>query len=208
MDMLNREDKRYEDEEYYNYIIGQRNNNDVNSLYTMEDAVFSGCFLNTCLRNCDIVQMACFSPIVNTRGAIFTHKDGIVLRPQYFVFKLYTSLLKDTVLNIWKEDVPTITGTRNGQELTVDVVDAVVTYGDGTYAIAAINKDAVNCQSFDLSVLDDTLTEIRIHTVNGPATNSYNDIDRTEVGITVSDWMPFTGSVTLAPHSVNVIEMR
>ena len=208
MDMLNREDKRYEDEEYYNYIIGQRNNNDVNSLYTMEDAVFSGCFLNTCLRNCDIVQMACFSPIVNTRGAIFTHKDGIVLRPQYFVFKLYTSLMKDTVLNIWKEDVPTITGTRNGQELTVDVVDAVVTYGDGTYAIAAINKDAVNCQSFDLSVLDDTLTEIRIHTVNGPATNSYNDIDRTEVGITVSDWMPFTGSVTLAPHSVNVIEMR
>ena len=116
--------------------------------------------------------------------------------------------MKDTVLNIWKEDVPTITGTRNGQELTVDVVDAVVTYGDGAYAIAAINKDAVNCQSFDLSVLDDTLTEIRIHTVNGPATNSYNDIDRTEVGITVSDWMPFTGSVTLAPHSVNVIEMR
>ena len=49
---------------------------------------------------------------------------------------------------------------------------------------------------------------MRIHTVNGPETCSYNDIDRTEVGITVSEWMPFTGSVTLQPHSVNVIELR
>ena len=52
------------------------------------------------------------------------------------------------------------------------------------------------------------LTEMRIHTVNGPSAESYNDIDKTEVGITVSEWMPFTGSVTLQPHSVNVIELR
>ena len=197
-----------EDEAYYDYIIGQRNNNDVNSLYTMEDAVFSGCFLNMCLKNCDIVQMACFSPVVNTRGAIFTHKDGIVLRPQYFVFKLYANLMKQTVLNIWQEKVPTYTGMRDGVEETVDLVDVAVTYGDGEYAIGAINKDASNCQSFDLSLLDGQLSEMRIHTVNGPETCSYNDIDRTEVGITVSEWMPFTGSVTLQPHSVNVIELR
>ena len=208
MDVMNRENKRYEDEEFYEYIIGQRNNNDVNSLYSMEDAVFSGCFLNMCLKNCDIVQMACFSPVVNTRGAIFTHKDGIVLRPQYFVFKLYANLMKQTVLNIWQENVPTYTGMRDGVKETVDLVDVVVTYGDGSYAVSAINKDPANSQTFDLSILDDTLTEMRIHTVNGPATDSYNDIDRTEVGITVSDWMRFTGTVTLEPHSVNVIELR
>ena len=49
---------------------------------------------------------------------------------------------------------------------------------------------------------------MRIHTVNGPSADSYNDIDRTEVGITVSEWVPFTGSITLDPHSVNVIELR
>ena len=174
----------------------------------MEDAVFSGCFLNMCLKNCDIVQMACFSPVVNTRGAIFTHKDGIVLRPQYFVFKLYANLMKQTVLNIWQENVPTYTGMRDCVKETVDLVDVVVTYGDGSYAVSAINKDPANSQTFDLSILDDTLTEMRIHTVNGPATDSYNDIDRTEVGITVSDWMRFTGTVTLEPHSVNVIELR
>jgi alpha-N-arabinofuranosidase len=206
--MWNRDDKRHEDKDFYNFLINERNKSDLNSTYTMADAVFSACFLNTCLRNCDLVQMACFSPVVNTRGAIFTHKDGIVLRPQYFVFKLYANLMKQTVLNIWQEGVPTYTGTRAGVEETVDLVDVVVTHGDGSYAVSAINKDPANPQSFDLSVLDASLTEMRIHTVNGPATNSYNDIDRTEVGITVSEWVPFTGSITLDPHSVNVIELR
>ena len=116
--------------------------------------------------------------------------------------------MKQTVLNIWQEGVPTYTGTRAGVEETVDLVDVVVTHGDGSYAVSAINKDPANPQSFDLSVLDASLTEMRIHTVNGPATNSYNDIDRTEVGITVSEWVPFTGSITLDPHSVNIIELR
>ncbi len=47
--------------------------------------------LNTLNRNCDIVGMACFAPIVNTRGCIFTHPEGIVLRSTYHVFELYVN---------------------------------------------------------------------------------------------------------------------
>ena len=65
--------------------------NDINSNYTMADAVFTACFLNACLRHADTVGMANFSPIVNTVGAIFTHEEGIVLRPTYHVFDLYTN---------------------------------------------------------------------------------------------------------------------
>ncbi|MBQ1391260.1 MAG: alpha-N-arabinofuranosidase, partial [Firmicutes bacterium] len=97
--------------------------------------------VNTCLRNCDIVGMACFSPVVNTRGAIFTYEKGLVLRPQYFVFELYANLLKDTVLATWQEDVPTVSGRVGDDDKTVDLVDAVVTWGDGEYAAAAVNKD-------------------------------------------------------------------
>ncbi len=209
MDIWYRDVKRKEDEEFYEKeVIGARALNDVNSTYTMADAVFSAAFLNACLKNCDLVKMACFSPIVNTRGAIYTYEDGIVLRPQYFVFDLYSNLLKDTVLNIWSEDIPVIKGFDGHIEKTVDTVDVVVTYGDGQYAIAAINKDPENEQSFDVSVIEDEVSEYRIHTVNGPSTDSYNDIDKTEVGITVSEWMPFTGKITLAPHSVNVVELR
>lgn len=209
MDMNYRDIKRHEDEEFYrNNVIGARDLNDVNSIYTMADAIFSASFLNACLRNCDLVKMACFSPVVNTRGAVFTHKDGIVLRPQFFVFELYSQLMKDTVLDIWSDDVPVITGRDGCEDKTVDRIDVVVTYGDGQYAISAVNKDRENEQCFDLSIIEDEVRECRIHTVNGPAPDSYNDIDKTDVGITVSEWMPFTGRITLAPHSVNVIEIK
>ena len=66
--------------------------NDINSNYNMADAVFTACFLNSCLRHCDVVGMANFSPVVNTVGAIFTHTDGIVLRPTYHVFRSFHQL--------------------------------------------------------------------------------------------------------------------
>ena len=209
MDIWYRDVKRHEDADFYrNEVIGPRAINDNNVIYTMADAVFSACFLNACIKNSDLVGMACFSPIVNTRGAIFTHKDGIVLRPQYFVFALYANLLKKTALKTWCESIPTISGKDGSLTKTVDAVDLAVTCDDTGYAVAAVNKDRFSAQSVDLCSLDDALSEIRIHTLNGPSPDSYNDIDRTEVGVTSSDWMPFTGRVTLPPHSVSVIELR
>lgn len=209
MDLWNREGKRHEDEAFYrDQVIGARDLNDNNAIYTMADAVFSAAFLNTCLRNCDLVGMACFSPVVNTRGAVFTHRDGIVLRPTYYVFQLYANLLKDTVLDMWSQDVPVLTGRVGRNEKTVDVVDVVLTYGDGSYAAAAVNKDPVQEQEVEFSVIEDGISEMRIHTLNGPDKDSYNDIGSSPVGVTVSQWMPYTGKVRLAPHSVNVIEMR
>ncbi|MBQ6118919.1 MAG: alpha-N-arabinofuranosidase [Clostridia bacterium] len=200
---------RQEDGAFYrDRVLGERDKNDINSVYSMADAVFSAAFLNTCLRNCDIVGMACFSPVVNTRGAIFTHKSGLVLRPQYFVFELYANLLKDTVLATWQENVPTVSGRVWDEDKTVDLVDAVVTWGDGAYAAAAVNKDPDAARELELFFLSDAPREMRLHTLNGPSPDAYNDVDRAQVGIAVSDWAPFAGSVSLPPHSVSVIELR
>ncbi len=196
------------DDYYNNEIIGQRENNDVNSTYNIADAVFSAAFLNTCLRNCDIVGMACFSPVVNTRGAIFTHKDGIVLRPQYFVFQLYANLMKNNILDIWKNDVPTFSGKDGSISKTVDTIDIVVSYDNGEYAVAAINKDPENTHSFDLSFLDDKVNIMDIYTVNGDNVDSYNDIGKTDVGIKTIKNMAFTGHIAIEPHSVNIILLK
>ena len=40
--------------------------NDLNSEYTMADALFSASFLNACLRNSEDVTMANIAPLVNT----------------------------------------------------------------------------------------------------------------------------------------------
>ena len=209
MDTWDRARLRQEDEAFYeNQVLGERNKNDINAIYTMADAVFSASFLNACLRNCDVVGMACFSPVVNTRGAIFTHEKGLVLRPQYFVFALYANLMKNRVLSLWQEDALTFSGSVGGAEKTVDLVDVVVTRGDGAYAVAAVNKDPDAERAFELSFLSDAPREMRVHTLNGPSPDAYNDVDSAPVGVSVSGWTPFAGSVSLPPHSVSVIELR
>lgn len=202
---IHNDQNRFEDGDYYrNEVLAPRALNDVNGTYTMADAVFSASFLNTCLRNCDLVKIACFSPVVNTRGAIFTYKDGIVLRPQYYVFEMYANLLKDHVLNVWQEDVPVI----GGREKTVNMVDAAVTYGDGTFAVAAVNKDREKAQTIELRPLDASITEMDLHILNGQSADSYNDIGKTDVGVTAEGWQPFTGKIVLPPHSVCVAELK
>ena len=205
IDTWNRDKYRGEDRAFYERkVLGERDKNDINSTYTMADAVFSACFLNTCLRNCDIVKMACFSPIVNTRGAIFTHDKGIVLRPQYFVFDLYANYMKGEALNAWIDGAPSL---RIGEKEVTAADVAVMRDGNG-YAIAAVNKDPVNAVTIDLGFIDGAPRTVAVRTVNGESENSYNDIGKTEVGIKVSPEAPFTGKVTLEPHSVNVIELK
>ncbi|MBQ8953339.1 MAG: hypothetical protein IJ048_04435 [Clostridia bacterium] len=189
-------------------IIAPRGKNDINTAYTMADAVFSASFLNTCLKNCDLVKMACFSPAVNTRGAIYTYKDGLVLRPQYFVFDLYANLMKENVLSSWTDGVNTLSGVDNGKTKTVDSVDAVITCDKGGYAIGAVNKDPAAPQRLTLRILDDTVREMRVHTLNGLSPDAYNDIGHTGVSITVGPWTAFAGEIELPPHSVSVIELR
>ena len=209
MDSWNRNWLRREDEAFYREkVLGERDKNDVNAIYTMADAVFSASFLNICLRNCDLVRMACFSPVVNTRGAIFTHEGGVVLRPQYFVFALYADLLKDTVLDIWTQDVPTVSGRVGNDEKTVDAADIVVTCDKNGYAVAAVNKAPEAEQKCELLFLEDAPREMRTHTLNGPSADAYNDVGQTSVGVTSSEWAPFDGRITLPAHSVSVIELR
>ena len=58
------------------------------------DACFSACFLNACLRHADIVDIACFSPIVNTRRAIHVDKDGLTRRTTFYTLLMYTNYLE------------------------------------------------------------------------------------------------------------------
>ncbi len=104
--------------------ISPRDKNDDNSTYTMADAVFTACFLNAMNRNCDIVGMANFAPILNTRGCIYSNKEGIVLRSTYHVFDLYVNYMGDTVVDLWAESLSEMTVTgKDGKTHTVGTLD-------------------------------------------------------------------------------------
>lgn len=191
-----------------------RDENDRNSDYTMADAVFTACFLNTLNRNCDIVGMANFAPVVNTRGCIFTHEGGIVLRSTYHVFDLYVNYLGDEILDGWLEDGETMQVTgKDGKVETVSVLDVLATRRseDGTLAIAAVNKHACEERTLKISLERGAAPKkYRVVSVLGESTESYNDIDVEQVKLVTGEWLPLEGTevqLALRPHSINVIQL-
>lgn len=187
-----------------------RDKNDDNTKYTMADAVFTACFLNELNRNCDIVGMANFAPIVNTRGCIFTYPEGIVLRSTYHVFDLYVNYLGDVVYDSWEEE-NTVKELRakSGENKKIAMVDAVVTsFSDRQgYAVAAVNKEAEEEQTLSLDF--DASGAVEIYYISGESTESYNDIGHEEVKIEQEYLGEFQRKmeVRLKPHSVSVIQI-
>lgn len=187
-----------------------RDENDDNSKYTMADAVFTACFLNACNRHCDIVGMANFAPIVNTRGCIYTHRDGIVLRSTYHVFDLYVNYLGDRVLDTWVEDMEHLqVRDKEGNQVETDTLDLVAPgFSDREgYAVAVVNKSPEDAKSL---VLDfPGAGRVSFHYLTGDSTEAYNDIGREEVVIQHQDLGEFTQGmkVEIGPHTVGVVQI-
>jgi alpha-N-arabinofuranosidase len=201
-----RVDTGLEPEEY----ITPRDLNDDNRCYTMADAVFTACFLNMANRNCDIVGMANFAPVVNTRGCIYTHKDGIVLRPAYHVFDLYVNNLGETVLDTYTSDDPVLeVRDKAGNRAETGALDTIATLNaEGGIVIAAVNKDAANPREFRVVWPGGSIPSgYCIHTLTGTGTESCNDIDHTGAAPEpprAAAYKP-EDTIRLLPHSVNII---
>ena len=192
--------------------ITPRDKNDDNSTYTMADAVFTACFLNAMHRHCDVVGMANFAPVLNTRGCIYSDDRGVVLRSTWHVFDLYVNHLGDTVVDLWAEgDMPKMTVPfKWGGERTVDCLDVIATtFSDHEgLAVAAVNKDpdASHAVSIPLSAP----AEVTLLTLNGDSKDAYNDVGHEGVRVTQTSLGLQQGTLEIAlpPHSVSVISIR
>ena len=174
--------------------------------------MFTACFLNAMNRNCDIVGMANFAPIVNTRGCIYTYPEGIVLRTTYHVFDLYVNYLGDTVVDCWQDTNPLLrVSHKNGSELEVAALDILATkWSDREgMALALVNKDPENEQKLSLSIPGNFKTAV-LYGISGISKDSYNDVGHTEVNIEKEDLGMFQNGmeITVKPHSVNILQIK
>lgn len=191
-----------------------RDENDDNSCYTMADAVFSACFLNTLLRNCDIVGMANFAPVVNTRGCVYAHEKGIVLRSTYHVFDLYVNYLGDRVVDGWAEEAPQLSCARKGGgSALVEAVDCVVTQHSDTghVSVAAVNKSPAESHTLRIAFDGDFHpTRWRLCGVAGSGVDAYNDVGRDEVRLEEGPWQAYSpdAAIALPPHSAQAIQFE
>ncbi len=189
--------------------------NDINSNYNMADAVFTACFLNSCLRHCDVVGMANFSPVVNTVGAIYTHADGIVTRPTYHVFDLYTNHTYEEIVHSALRTSSFEVETVDGESQSARQLDAVVTRdpASGNLGITLVNlhgENSIQCRIRGLGLRDFKGASAR--TVNGSSVDAYNDVDRPDaVSISTRDLPivdPSNFAVECPPHSVTVLNLN
>jgi len=190
--------------------LTSRDKNDDNSTYTMADTIFTGCFLNTLLRHSNTVKMANYSPAVNTRGLIYTHQDGLVLRGTYHVFDLFVNRMGEEVIDLWQQESPEIeVFGRDGESYCVSQLDVVATRKDeGGVAVSIINKHPEKAIEVTISCECDESANWKLYTINGSGIDDYNDIERPDnIKITHKKVESKEGLIQLQipPHSVNVL---
>ena len=186
--------------------LDARKLNDDNSVYTMADAVFAACFLNSCLRHCEDVEIACFSPIVNVRGALYVYPEGIVKRPTFHLFKLYGSLLEKNYLPVEFYSEPLTVGKK-----TVPKLDAAVTVNDAQdkFTLVFVNKDPENAANATVpweKLLGHTPQELNATVLAGDAPDDYNDVGRENNVVPEEKVLKVeNGQITLPAHSITFI---
>ena len=143
---------------------------------------------------------------------VYTCDEGIVLRSTYHVFDAYVNYMESEFVDAWDTDsIETfhVVGTKGGKDVTC--LDAVVTANeDGSKISAAIvNKHAAEAKDVTLT-LASAPAKYRLIEVSAPGKDSYNDLNHTDVTLTEHEWVTNPGTnitVTLKPHSVNVIQV-
>lgn len=192
------------------FDVEARKKNDINSTYTMADAVFSACFFNACLRHADYVEMACISPCVNTRGPIYAYRDGLLKRSTYHTIWMYVNLLEKNVMPL---DVKC--GRLEFGDDSVDEIDAVLTVDDagGRYALVIANKDPETAVTIalDAGLFGGKIpSSLKSTVLNGNGPDDYNEVGAEnhivprEKRLSVGK----RGLITVEPHSVTVLNWQ
>ena len=190
------------------YDFAARRRNDTASTYTMCDAVFSACFLNTCLRYGDKVDVACFSPIANTCGPLFVHPEGIVRRTTFFALKMYGNDLLPYVVPLDVVSEPLVCGDRS-----TPVLDAVLTSDAAgkAFVCAVANKHPEQAVRLTLDFKGMGLKaprKVRARVLAGRSADDYNDIGDEHVRPVDMDLTVKDGAVAIPAHSVTFLFLQ
>ncbi len=187
--------------------IAARDRNDRNATYTMADAVFSAGFLNTCLRHAGNVQMANMAPVINTRGPLYVHPDGVVRRTTFHVLAMYANLLADHVAEAF---IASDALTHEGQ--SVPVFDGLATCGAAMsgWRIALINRHPQQSLTCKVLIGGRPLEGQYAATIlSGDSPDAYNDVEQPARVAPEKGVLNFvSGSAALPPHSVAILEVN
>ncbi|UCD52368.1 MAG: hypothetical protein JSW27_06970 [Phycisphaerales bacterium] len=185
-------------------LVAAREKNLIPSQYTMADALFSASFFNACLRHADDVAMANIAPLVNTRGPLYVHRQGIVRRTHFHTMAMYANLLRPRVA-----ETTVAAGPLAHVDRIIPLVDAIATT-DGTgssWAIALVNRHPSQEVACTVTIRDVPLEGLYQTTMlSGDSPDAYNDIEHPNRVAPERTQMTFRqGTGKLPPHSLTIL---
>jgi len=202
-----REVNNYDDPEIRELVKKRVEGNDLNSQYTMADALFSASFLNSCLRNSEHVTMANIAPLVNTRGPLYVHPKGIVKRPHFHTMALYANKLEKMVESV-ELDADILV---NGKD-TVAVTDAIATVDKSgeNRTIAIVNRHPSENVTCSIHIDDKPLKgTFKATVLTGDSCDAFNDVEHPEAIVPKESEVTFRrGKTSLPPHSLVIVYMK
>ena len=187
------------------YDYAARRENDIASTYPMADAVFSACFLNSCLRHSDMVDIACISPVANTRGPIFVYPEGIVKRTSFYTMKMYANDLLPYMVPT-EETIEPLSFEND----STSVLDVVLTSdGDGgRYVLAVANKHPEKAVPLTVDFKGMGLKapkKVKSRILEGRSADDYNDIGDEHIKPCDTSLPVKDGTVVIPAHSVTFL---
>ena len=159
-------------------------------VYNLEDALLVGGLVNSLIRNCDRVRIACLAQLVNVIAPIMTNATGLYRQTIYYPYAWGLAYARGSALSLAVEsptyEIPPGTpGSRSdfnalGIGSTVPYVDASATVDKsaGRLSVFLFNRDLANARDVEL-VWEDTAPSrmLESSTLTGNDLTAHNSFD-------------------------------
>ncbi len=187
-------------------------------VYNLEDALLTGGFLNTLMRQSDRVRLACLAQIVNVIAPLVTNEKGILRQSIYFPYAMALKYAHGRMLDIQVESETypiRAAGLRPdfARNEEVPFIDVVATYDAKAKRVAvfALNRDLSNERELALNFEDITPSNVlACETITGTDLKAFNTFEEPNKVVAAKHEAGAAGgkmSVKLPPRSYTVVQL-
>jgi len=182
-----------------------------NQVTNIGDAVFTGGVLNALERLCNKVPVGGFAQTVNVLPLILTSDDGgMVLSPQYLVFKLYGANVGSRVLKS-VVDSPSYSATELGEYVPFVDLSATITEDGNVLFLHIVNRHETETAKLKVSFRGFKPKKGSAQSVSGESPEDRNTFDspnKVEIGESSVKVEKGEAAIELYPHSVTAIKLQ
>jgi alpha-N-arabinofuranosidase len=187
-------------------------------VYNLEDALLTGGFLNTLMRQSDRVRVACLAQIVNVIAPLVTNSKGVLRQSIYYPYAMVLKYAHGRMLDLRVESETYPIRARGlrpdfARNAQVPFIDVVATYDakEKRIAVFALNRDLANERELALSFDDIAPSSVlAAETVTGTDLKAFNTFEAPNKVVTTRLDAGQAGAkmtVKLPPRSYSVVHL-